>query len=91
MTIKVDRVSVGTTATRLDTQPNTGNYNGDSISIQNLGTASVYIGGSAVTTSSYGYELKSNSSIALDVRIDDTIFGIVSSGTITVNVLTVGA
>jgi uncharacterized membrane protein len=76
MTIKVDRVSVGTTATRLDTQPN---------------TASVYIGGSAVTTSSYGYELKSNSSIALDVRIDDTIFGIVSSGTITVNVLTVGA
>lgn len=91
MTIKVDRVSVGTTATRLDTQPNSGTYNGDSISIQNLGTASVYIGGSTVTTSSYGYELKANSSISLDVRVDDTVYGIVASGTITVNVLTVGA
>ena len=92
MTIKTDRVNVTTAATRIDTQPNTGTYNGDSVIVQNLGTASVYLGGgTAVTTSAYGYELKANSSISFNLRVDDTLYGIVTAGTVTLSVLTAGA
>lgn len=91
MTIKNANVAVTTAATRIDTQPNTGTYNGDSVIVQNLGTASVYLGGTGVTTSAYGYELKANASISANLRTDDQLWGIVTAGTITVNVLTVGA
>lgn len=91
MTIKHARVAVTNTATQLDTQNNTGLYNGDSVIIQNLGTASVYLGGTGVTTSSYGYELQVNNSLAIDLRDNEPIYGIVTAGTITVNVLTAGA
>ena len=91
MSIKTDRVNVVTSATRLDTQPNTGTYQGDTVTVQNLGTASVYLGGSSVTTSAYGYELKANSSLSIDMTAEDSLFGIVTAGTVTVSVLTVGA
>jgi len=89
MAIKHSRVSVGTTATLIDVYVT---YDGNgAIAIQNLGTASVYLGDSTVTTSSYGYELKANSTISIDMRIPEQIYGIVASGTVTVNVLQQGA
>lgn len=55
--------------------------------IQNLGTVSVYLGSPSVTTSSYGYELKANSSLSFDVDQNEDLYGVVASGTQVVNVL----
>lgn len=87
--IKHARVSVGTTATLIDTSVM---FDGKgTVAIQNLGTASVYLGDQTVTTSSYGYELKANSTISIDMTIAEQVYGVVASGTVTVNVLTKGA
>lgn len=89
MAIKHARVTVGTTATLLDTFDMLDGSG--TVSIQNLGTVSVYIGGPGVTTTSYGYELKANSSLSIDMKIPETVYGVVATGTATVNVLTKGA
>jgi len=79
------------TTTALQISSNHGGKDGQSISIQNpAGGATVYIGGSSVTSSSYGFALTENSAMSIDLQNGETLYGIVASGTQQVNVLIQG-
>jgi len=59
-----------------------------SISVQNLdSSATVFLGDSTITTSSYGYALLPGASISFDLLADDQLFAIASTGTPNVAVL----
>lgn len=75
MGVRHASVTVGTTATSLIAGvSDINNYR--SVVLTNTGTASVFVGGSDVTTSSYGYELKSGGELALDLESGDVVYGI---------------
>jgi hypothetical protein len=57
------------------------------VSIQNIGAATVYLGGSDVTTTSYGYQLAAGASMSIDLEYGDTLYGVVAAGTNVVAVL----
>ena len=73
-------ITVSTTATLI---PATAQTNRRRITVQNQGTASVFIGGSGVTTSgsTKGIELKVGVSLALELKSTALVYGIVASGT----------
>ena len=88
--IKHARVTIGTTATNIDIFP-TLNGHGWLI-LQNTGAASIYLGDSTVTTSSYGYELKASTELRInDITIAEQLYGVVASGTVVINALIQGA
>lgn len=63
------------------------------ITIQNLSEdANVYIGGSAVSTSSYGYKLAANTAISFVLRGNDELYAVTDAALgSTIAVLTLGA
>lgn len=68
----------------------TGNHAGRDITIQNISTtATVYLGGSNVTTTDFGYKLAPNSAWSVELRKEDVIYA-VSSSTSDVSVLELG-
>lgn len=92
MAVEHARVSVGTTATLLSTSVTPGASMptvAHSVAVQSPSdaSASVFIGGSGVTTSSYGFELTAGSAIAFDLAAGESIYAVVASGTETVNVV----
>lgn len=92
MSIKSTAVSVGTTATRLDTADDTGDHiGGESLAVYNNGASTLYLGGSNVTTST-GVPVAANSwGPALGgILTEDALYGIVTSGTVDVRVLEAG-
>lgn len=54
--------------------------------IQNLGTASVVLGGSNVSSSVFGHQLAPNTSLSLQLLKDEAVYGIVPSGAATASV-----
>lgn len=91
MAIKHGIVSVGTTATALNTADTSFGAQRATILIQNpTGGATVYIGGSGVTTSSYGYLLAASSELSIDILPDEVLYGVVSTSTQNVAVLKQG-
>jgi hypothetical protein len=81
------RVSVGTTATRLSSTA----LVDQTVVVQNPdSTVTVYLGGSGVTTSSYGYALGPGQSFTLQLTVAEGLFGVVASSSLTVNTLTQG-
>jgi LysM repeat protein len=65
---------------------------GVTVTVQNpAGGASVFLGGPTVTSTVYGNALAAGSSITVMLKQGETLYGIVATGTITVNVLRVGA
>lgn len=89
MAVTHERVTVATTATVISTAAN--DRDGHSVCVQNpAGGATVYIGGSGVTTSSYGVALGESSDISIDLLQGEVLYGIVASSTQTVNVLRAG-
>lgn len=96
MAVSSRAVSVATTATRLDTSTETGGQRGSSIAIYNNGSATIYLGGSTVTTATGtpvaagtwgpGIELEGG---AGDVQ-HEGLYGIVASGTVEARVLESG-
>jgi hypothetical protein len=94
MAINGTRVTVGTTATLLTptgfTNPISSNQQGISLLVQNPSSVTVFIGGSDVTTTGYGFALAVNQSIAVDLQSDELLYAVVASGTQTVNVLRQG-
>lgn len=91
MTVKHSTVSVGTTAVSLTAAvAEADNTYGRSLVAYNEGTATVYIGGSDVTTGAYGYPLAAGGEIALDVAGSDEPFAVAASGTVTLRVLHLG-
>ena len=65
---------------------------GFAVIVQNpSGGSSVFIGGSTVTSTVYGHALAAGATLEVVLKQGETIYGIVATGTITVNVLRVGA
>lgn len=88
-------VTVGTTATLLSgaTFSDTINYNyrGQSILVQNPSTTvTVYLGGTDVTSSVYGYRLLPNQSVSIDLYPGEQLYAAVASSTQTVSVIRTG-
>lgn len=83
-------VTVTTTATRLDSDNDNDDAQvGQAFCLYNNGAATVYIGGSGVTTAA-GYPLAAGEHMTFDVSNADLTFGIVASGTVEVRVLETG-
>jgi len=64
-------------------------HSGADVVIQNNSSVDIFIGGSNVTVSEYGFKLAANAAISLRLSGRDTIYAVANS-TATVNVLTVG-
>jgi hypothetical protein len=90
MAVSHQRVSVGTTATQLTLDAD--GRDGQTINIQNpVGGATVYLGGTGVTTNNYGCELLAGASFSVELQQGEKVFGVVSSSTQTVNIFRQGA
>jgi len=89
MSVSHQRVSVGTTATKL-----TSDYDGkdgQTINVQNpTGGVDVYLGGDGVTTTSYGFLLKADTSFSVELQGGEKLYAVVASGTQTVNIIRQG-
>lgn len=90
MAIAHERVVVAATATVLADAAR--DRDGYTVSVQNpTGSgATVFIGGTGVTTTSYGYSLAAGSEVAVELLKGEALYGVVASGTLTVNVLRIG-
>lgn len=89
MAVTHANVSVTTSATKLTSDVS--GRDGQTISVQNpTGGANVFIGGTGVTTSSYGFILAAATSFSIELQDGEEIYGIVASSTQTVNVLRQG-
>lgn len=84
-------VSVGTSATRLDTADDTGDRQaGESLLVYNNSSVTIYIGGAGVTTST-GMPVAANSyGPGMDLQTGDALYGIVASGTAEMRVFETG-
>jgi hypothetical protein len=90
MAVTHQRVSVGTTATKL-TLDNDGK-DGQTVNVQNpSGGVDVFIGGEGVTTTSYGFLLGAGLNLSIELDDDEKLYGVVASGTQTVNILRQGS
>jgi hypothetical protein len=83
------QVSVGSTATLLSA---TGaGRDGQTVLVQNpTNGQSVYIGGTGVTTASYGFLLLAGTAFAIDLQDGESIYGVVASSTQAVGVIRQG-
>lgn len=103
MATKSRAVSVGTTATRLDTADEASGRRGLAIVVYNNGAATIYIGGADVTTANGapiaagtwgpGIDLEGTSDLPAETLGGDdheALYGIVASGTVEARVLEVG-
>lgn len=82
------RVTVGTSATRLDIS--TMVTSGVSVLVRNRGAVAAYLGGAAVTTAA-GYQLDAGEAATVDARVYQLgLWGVVASGTAECHVLQVG-
>jgi hypothetical protein len=89
MAVTHNIVSVGTTATVISTAVN--DREGHSVLIQNpSASTTVYIGGTGVTTTSYGVALAGGSDISIDLQQGEIVYGVVASSTQNLNVLRAG-
>jgi hypothetical protein len=89
MSLAHERVSVGTTATKISSDYS--GKDGQTILIQNpSASVVVYLGGEGVTTTSYGYALGVISDMSIDLQDGEKLFAVVASSTLTVNVLRQG-
>lgn len=86
MSVHSKEVSVGTTATRIDTAEFGQSSQG--LAVKNMGAATVYLGGPDVSTAN-GYPLLANEAMPMDLGQQDELFGRVASGTVLVRVLEV--
>lgn len=83
-------VTVTTTATRLDTIDETDSVAGSAWSVYNNGSATIYIGGSDVTTAN-GTPVAAGEHYAADLgTVAEAVYGIVASGTVEVRVFETG-
>jgi hypothetical protein len=84
-------VSVGNTATLLTVAALGGGKDGSTILVQNpAGGQAVFIGGSGVTSTSYGYKLAIDSSISIELNQGEALYAVVASSTQSVAVLRQG-
>lgn len=91
MAVKSTAVSVGTSATRLDTAAETDRNASSSLAPYNNGAVTVYVGGSDVTTAN-GAPIPAGSwgPAFNDINTNEGVYGVVASGTAEVRVLEQG-
>lgn len=80
-------VSVTTTATLIHDA--TGDNTGATLSLHNAGSVNVFLGPSGITAA--GWYLAAGDRYSVVIQPGEALYGIVASGTATVNVLKVGA
>jgi len=86
MAIAHARISITTAETLLS--KTAAGKDGQTILIQNpSGGNTVYLGGTGVTSSDYGYILLAGTDMSVDLQNGESFYGIVASSTQTVNVL----
>lgn len=91
MAVKSRAVSVATTATQLDsTTDNDDGSPGESIAVYNNGAATIYIGGSSVTTATGSPVAAGTWGPTFDLGPGEPLYGIVASGTVEARVLETG-
>lgn len=81
--IKHNKVTVTTTAVSLKGTLVDTSQDGEivrSVLYTNTGAVTVYLGGSDVTSSSYGYALAAGASVALDLYRGDEVWAVTASG-----------
>jgi len=89
MAISHARPTVTTTASAIASGTN--DRSGQSVLVQNPSAgATVYLGGSGVTSSSYGYALAGGSDISIDLSGGESLYAITASGSQQINVLRQG-
>lgn len=74
-------VTVAATATLLNTASPTDSVSGSSLAFYNNGSATIYVGGSNVTTANGAPVPASSWSPGFDVNPGESLYGIVASGT----------
>jgi len=84
MAVASSRVNVGTTATLIAADIDSG-----SVLVRNKGAAVVDLGSSSVASGA-GFELGIGESAAIDLSQGDALYGITASGTVAVHVLRTG-
>lgn len=89
MAVVAARVSVTTTATRLDASAPTDSVSGQRVTVYNAGSASVFLGGSGVLSTD-GFELPAGGSYDEELSPGDELYGITASGTVICHVIRVG-
>ena len=90
MPVSHNRVTVTTEATKLTSDFD--GRDGQTINVQNpSGGADVFLGGEGVTTTSYGYLLKADTSFSIELQDDEKLYAVVASSTQVVNVIRQGA
>lgn len=90
MAVSSRAVTVGTTATVLDTEGDTDTRVGSSIAVYNNGASTLYLGGSGVTTTNGVPVAATSWGPAFDLGAQDRLYGIVASGTVDVRVIETG-
>lgn len=90
MAVSSRAVSVGTTATALDTEGETDGIKGTSLAVYNNGASTVYIGGSGVTTANGAPVAAGSWGPSFDLNAQDRLYGIAASGTVEVRVIESG-
>lgn len=91
MAIIGSTVSVTTSAGVVLAAPSpTKNGLGISVLVANTGSAPVYLGGDATVTTSTGFPLNAGSQVSVSMWPGEALYGIVASGTVTVNLLSQG-
>lgn len=90
MAVLAASVTVATTATLLTGTDSGGVTSGQSILVKvPTGGATVYLGSSAVTTT-VGFPVAAGEAYAFDLGANETLYGVVATGTQAVNVLRAG-
>jgi hypothetical protein len=90
MAVVAASVTVATTATLLSASSETDHASGQSVMVKvPTGGATVYIGGSGVTSAA-GFPVAAGEATAFDLSPEDALYGITASGTQAVNVLRTG-
>lgn len=89
------RITVGTSATLLSSvtpsDPILYNQKGQSLLIQNPSTTvTVYLGGSNVTSTTYGFALAPQQAISIDLDGGENLYAAVATSTLIINVLRKG-
>ena len=88
MAIRTAQVTVGTTATKLNSAP-TDRRADSSIAVTAPASGSFYIGKSGVTTAT-GFLVPAGTSISLDLQSGEDLYGVLASGSGSVAVLETG-
>lgn len=90
MTIRSSSVLVASTAASIVASAPSFDASGLSAVIQNLGTNSVLLGGSNVSSTIFGHQLAASSTLSVHLLKDEAVFGIAVAGTASVYVLQQG-